>query len=124
MRAAWLTFLAVLVTAAHAQTANVLPFHVQRSLLLVSVTLDGQPKTLIFDTGAERTLIQDSRNVEHQATLIVGTKTLNNFPVALVSLASMGLEAIHADGVLGQDVLNLYSRVLIDYRAHTLTLFQ
>lgn len=39
------------------QPANVLHFRTRNSMILVAVNIDGQNKTLIFDTGAEQTLM-------------------------------------------------------------------
>lgn len=105
-----------------AQRAVILSFTVSRSLMLVSVTVDSQPKTLIFDTGAEKTMIQDSRNVLQNVRLTVGGKTFSNFPVAMVSLTGMQMERVGADGVLGQDVMSRFLSVNIDYKARKIEL--
>jgi hypothetical protein len=99
-----------------------LPFKTARSLLLVTVTVDGRSKTLVFDTGAERTLIQDTRNVEHVSTLIVGSKTFRNIPIAYVDLTGTDIAKAHADGVLGQDVLRQFDTMHVNYKTHTITL--
>jgi len=109
-------------TSARAADAVSLPFKTARSLLLVTVTVDGRSKTLIFDTGAERTLIQDTRNVEHVSTLIVGSKTFRNIPIAYVDLTGTDIAKAHADGVLGQDVLRQFDTMHVNYKTHTITL--
>jgi hypothetical protein len=106
----------------YAADGAALPFTNARSLLLVTITIDGQQKTMIFDTGAERTVLNDRRNVEHRSMLILGDRTLANFPIMNTSLSGMGLHKVHADGVLGQDVMRQFKSVRIDYNSHTVTL--
>ena len=102
-----------------------LPFRAERSLILVSVTIDGQPKTLIFDTGAERTLIHKlGDSVERRVVVILPGRTLTNFPVIQADLSNMPLTKVGADGVLGQDVLRKFSAVRIDFKHDTVELEQ
>jgi hypothetical protein len=94
------------------------PFHTARSLILVSVTVDGTPKTLIFDTGAERTLVNSrDGNVERRVTFVLGSKAIGNFPIILTDLSGMNMEKVGADGVLGEDVLRGFKAVHIDFHA-------
>ncbi len=95
--------------------------HDQR--LLINVTVDGKSKTLIFDTGAERTMIHSTAgDVEHRATLVIGSKTFSNFPLIMANLSGLNMEKVGADGVLGQDVLRKFSVVRIDHKAGTIKL--
>jgi hypothetical protein len=95
-----------------------LPFHSVRSLTLVFVMVDGAPKNLIFDTGAERTLVNSrDGNVERRVTFALGSKVMGNFPIILTDLSGMSMEKVGADGVLGEDVLRKFSAVRIDYKA-------
>jgi hypothetical protein len=112
---------AVTVTAGTCDTVN-LPFTLARSLLLVNVTVDHQLKTLIFDTGAERTMIHDHRNVERPVQLVLDNKTLPNIPLAFVDLTGLKLEQVHADGVLGQDIIRRFKTVRVDYDTRIITL--
>jgi hypothetical protein len=109
--------LALVVVAAACVAETYVPFRVSRSLLLVDVIVDGAPKILVFDTGAERTLIHDSRNIERASRLTLGDKTFSNFPLAYVNLAGMELEKVHADGVLGQDVIGKFRKITVDYQS-------
>lgn len=56
------------------------PFPTARSLILVSVKVDGAPKTLIFDTGARRTLINyRDGNVKRRVAFSLGPRVIGNF---------------------------------------------
>lgn len=113
----------VVPALAQERATYILPFHTARSLLLVSVTIDGQPKTLIFDTGAERTIVHAlGVDVERRVTVILPGRTLTNFPIINADLSNLPLTKVGADGVLGQDVLRKFSAVRIDYKAKTVTL--
>jgi hypothetical protein len=106
----------------YAADGAALQFTNARSLLLVTITIDGRQKTMIFDTGAERTVLNDKHNVERRSMLILGDRTLPNFPIISTSLSGMGLDKIHADGVLGQDVMRQFKSLRVDYNSHTVTL--
>ncbi|MBZ5522228.1 MAG: hypothetical protein LAP21_08300 [Acidobacteriia bacterium] len=109
---------------AAAQNVKVeLPFTSARSLLLVSVMVDGTPRTLIFDIGAERTLIHSTgQSVEHRATVILPGKTLSNFPLILSDLTDLQIAKAGADGVLGEDIIGKFDCVGIDYARKVITL--
>ena len=112
---------------AHAQERKTytVPFQTVRSLMLVTVNVDGNPKTLIFDTGAERTLLNSrDGNVERSVTFVLGSKVMGNLPIILANLSGMGMEKVKADGVLGQDVLRQFASTRIDYKTQTVTLEQ
>jgi hypothetical protein len=122
--------------ASDEQPANVLHYRTQNSMILVAVNVDGQIKTLIFDTGAEQTLMhwpqvsrgkkmvlwqRDYYYIDERSTLTVGRSRLSiNLMKADLRGASM-LKV--ADGVLGQDVLSTFSSIRINYRNHTIELF-
>ena len=135
-------FLLLLMTLpAHAfatdeQPANVLHYRTRNSMMLVTVNVDGQNKTLIFDTGAEQTLMHwpqvshgkkmvlwqgDYYYIDERSSLTIGSSRLFiNLMKADLRGASM-LKV--ADGVLGQDVLSTFSSIRINYRNHTIELF-
>jgi hypothetical protein len=118
------------------QPANVLHYKTRDSMMLVGVNIDGQNKTLIFDTGAEQTLMhwpqvsrgkkmviwqRDYYYATERSSLTVGSIRLSiNLMKADLRGASM-LKV--ADGVLGQDVLSIFSSIRINYRKHTIELF-
>jgi hypothetical protein len=135
-------FLLVLMTlpayafATDEQPANVLHYKTRNSMILVAVNIDGQNKTLVFDTGAEQTLMhwpqvsrgkkmvlwqRDYYYIDERSSLTVGNTRLSiNLMKADLRGASM-LKV--ADGVLGQDVLSTFSSIRINYRNHTIELF-
>src|ERR1044071_4066625 len=41
----------------HEQPSNVLHYRTRNSMMLVTVAIDGRNRTLVFDTGAEQTMI-------------------------------------------------------------------
>lgn len=112
----------ILLTAAYGEERNTIPFKMSGSVMLVSVMIDGQQKTLVFDTGSEFTMIQDNKNVSQVVTLTLGTRNID----VRIGLQDFGrgsdLRAIHADGVLGEDILSKFSSVRIDYKAHLVEL--
>lgn len=125
------TLLAVLALLLFASVASAqepqrtfrVPFRTERSLILVSAFVDGESKTLIFDSGAERTLVNSKDlSVERRVTFIVGSKAIGNFPVILSDLSDLKIEKVGADGVLGEDFLRHFSAVRIDYKAHVVEL--
>lgn len=94
-----------------------LPFKTENSLLMVTVYVDGQPKKLIFDTGAQRTMINDTSNIQHIVKMTIGEHTINNFPLIMANLSSTDINKAGADGVLGQDVISQFANVSIDYKS-------
>jgi len=71
-------------------------------------------------------MIQDARNVLHEAQIILGTRNLPRVPVAYISFVGTiqgeALAATKADGILGQDVLRKFAAVSIDYTRKVITL--
>lgn len=106
-----------------AQSATqTLTFTSQRSLMLVKVLVDGHELTLIYDTGAERTLINSPKeSVERTTSLAIGSRSLR-LPLAFVDLRGTDMAKVGADGVLGQDVLRKFNHVSFDYANKTITL--
>ena len=118
------------------QPANVLPYRIQNSMMLVAVNIDGQKKTFIFDTGAEQTLMhwpqvsrgkkmvlwqRDYYYISERSNLTVGSSRLS---INLMKADLRGAPIVKvADGVLGQDVLSIFSSIRINYRKHTIELF-
>jgi hypothetical protein len=101
-----------------------LQFKSARSLLLVHVTIDGAPLTLVLDTGAQRTIIDDPRNVERPVNVTVGNRTMRLY-IAYAPLhinASETVKGVKASGLLGQDVLRQFKTVRVDYATNTVEL--
>jgi hypothetical protein len=124
----WLAVLAVLFAIpAKAEVGDTpvrLCFETVRSLMTVKVTVNGQPKTLIFDTGAERTMIHERGvSLERQRTSLTLDSRTFVLPIIFVDLSDMPTAQAKADGVLGQDVLRKFARIEIDYSAHIVALY-
>jgi len=101
-----------------------LQFKSARSLLLVHVTIDGAPLTLVLDTGAQRTIIDDPRNVERPVNVTVGNRTMRLY-IAYAPLhinASETVKGVKASGLLGQDILRQFKTVHINYANNTVEL--
>jgi hypothetical protein len=118
------------------QSANVLHYHIRNSMMLVTVAIDGRNRTLVFDTGAEQTMInfpQVSREqkmalwqhnyayIKERSRLKMGNTALL-IEVIKADLTGASLLKV-ADGVLGQDVLSNFSSIRINYRQQTIELF-
>jgi hypothetical protein len=114
----------------------VLHYHIRNSMMLVTVAIDGRNRTLVFDTGAEQTMInfpQVSREqkmevwqrsyvyIKERSRLKVGNTALL-IEVIKADLTGASLLKV-ADGVLGQDVLSNFASIRINYRQHTIELF-
>jgi hypothetical protein len=140
MRYATLLLLLSAVTAFASSTeerpANVLHYHTRGSMMLVTVAIDGRNRTLVFDTGAEQTMInfpQVSREqkmalwqrsyvyTREKSSLKLGNTTFS-IDVIKADLTGASLLKV-ADGVLGQDVFSNFSSIRINYRQQTIELF-
>jgi len=125
-----------------------LPFELdpRHSAILIAAEVNGKPVTLILDTGATQTILDAQllglsnldlkmsrfsgsspglrgEAVWATARLKLGTRTWRDQRVVTMNLASLSARygrPIH--GILGQDILRQFDRVLIDFRARTLTL--
>jgi len=101
-----------------------LQFKSARSLLMVHVTIDCAPLTLVLDTGAQRTIIDDPRNVERPVNVTVGNRTMRLY-IAYAPLhinASETVRGVKASGLLGQDILRQFKTVHINYANNTVEL--
>jgi hypothetical protein len=119
------------------QPGNVLHYRIRNSMMLVTVAIDGKDRTLVFDTGAEQTMInfpQVSRGqhmvlwqrsyayVKERSSLRLGSAS---FLVHMVKADLTGNSLLKvADGVLGQDVLSNFSSIRINNRQRTIELFE
>lgn len=106
-------------------------------MMLVTVAIDGKNRTLVFDTGAEQTMInfpQVSRGqemllwqrsyayVKERSNLKLGNSSFFLF-VVKADLTGNSLLKV-ADGVLGQDVLSNFTSIRINNRQKTIELFE
>ncbi|HKT52396.1 MAG TPA: hypothetical protein VJV96_18990, partial [Candidatus Angelobacter sp.] len=114
------------------QPSHVLHYQARNSMMLVAVAIDGKNRTLVFDTGAEQTMIhfpQVSRGqemalwqhsyayVKERSNLKFGNQTFF-IDVIKANLTGASLLKV-ADGVLGQDVLSNFASIRINYRQQT-----
>ena len=142
LRMRFLTVLVIVsVLPAFASTAeqpgNVLHYRTRNSMMLVTVAIDGKDRTLVFDTGAEETMInfpQVSRGqkmllwqrsyayVKERSSLRLGSAS---FLIHVVKADLTGNSLLKvADGVLGQDVLSNFASIRINHRQKTIELFE
>jgi len=130
---------APLSRGAHSQT--VLPFHTDRSFIMVSARINGQEGTFLLDTGAQRTIITPqlsglspaelatSPEIKIESPTLAGSSTV---PVVSVRFAigntmlttRVIVTSIRKkyDGIIGNDVLSQFKKITIDQKPHTLTL--
>jgi hypothetical protein len=123
-----------------------LPFRTVRSMILIEGEINGEPVTLLMDTGATKTVINSQsyraayfslRTAQRSAKSagIVGEsisvrldlKLANHRwvgqPVAIMNLAELNhLLGARFDGLLGEDILREFHSVRIDYRNHVIEL--
>jgi len=142
-RLLFLVLLAPLPLPAQRQIVSV-PFRSVNSYMLVEACIDGTPVTLMVDTGANKTIL-NARSIGrvqlpvsqpvNQGAGIIGNALRLCVHVEIAhqcmfsqSVSVMNLEdlskrfQIHFDGLLGQDILNQFRAVRIDYKAHVIEL--
>ena len=108
-------------------------------MLYVPGNVNGHNVTLLLDTGAQPFIISPRYAVGAEVlghasaqgvgglakvTIIRATVKLGDdvFPGQVMESANFNLGPLTADGILGEAVLSQYSKVTIDYKAHTLIL--
>lgn len=116
---------------------HVLHYRARHSMMLVTVAIDGKNRILIFDTGAEQTMIHfpqvsggqemalwqhNYAYVKQRSNVRLGEQTFL-IEVIKVNLTGTSLLKV-ADGVLGQDVLSNFATIRINYRQQTIELFE
>ena len=142
-----LMFLTLLLTPlqALAQPRVVtVPFRSVDSFILVEASIDGKPVTLLVDTGANKTILNAksfgrvqlpvSQPVNRGAGIIgnalrlrvdleIAHQILFSQPVSVMNLEELSKRfRIPFDGLLGQDILNQFRSVRIDYKSHVIEL--
>lgn len=134
----WLLLSAVTAFASSPdeQPGSVLHYRTRDSMMLVTVLIDGRDRILVFDTGAEQTIInfpQVSREqklvlwqrnyvyIKERSRLKLANSTLL-IDVIKADLTGASLLKV-ADGVLGQDVLLNFASIRINHRQQTIELF-
>jgi Aspartyl protease len=119
-----------------------LPFRTVRSMILVEGEVNGNPVTLLMDTGSMKTIISTRayrveyfslRTAQRSAksagisgesiSVRLDLKLANHRwvgqPVSIMNLGELNqLLGAQFDGLLGEDILREFHSVRIDYRAH------
>jgi hypothetical protein len=119
------------------QPSNVLHYRTRNSMMLVTVAIDGKNRTLVFDTGAEQTMInfpqvpRDQKMVlwqrsyayvKERSSLRLGSAS---FLIHVVKADLTGNSLLKvADGVLGQDVLSNFASIRINNPQQTIELLE
>ncbi|MFI5059510.1 MAG: aspartyl protease family protein [Candidatus Acidiferrales bacterium] len=124
------------------------PFRTARSMILVDARVDGKPVTLLLDTGAINTIVsakvygipqfqlQGLHRTNHDPGYTGDTLRLRtNFafanrvwisrPVSVMNVDELTRRiGTPVDGLLGQDLLQEFRSVRINYKAHVIELEQ
>ena len=123
------------------------PFHVKHSLILLEAEINGKPRVMVLDTGAQSTIVDVSAlgsvqqfDLEHAhvngntagshgeteastVDLKLGEKKWSDRVVGVMNLSEVSKRfGVQIDGLLGQDVLQEFSAVRIDYKKHVVEL--
>lgn len=132
---------------AHPQV-TIIPFHTARTFILVQARVNGNPATLLLDTGANRTIVsteiygtaqfnlhrmrQNPNGAGHAGEslrLTVDVALANHIwagqQVSVMNLEDLKQElGVNFDGLLGEDLLREFRSVRINYKAHVIELEQ
>jgi predicted aspartyl protease len=126
-----------------------MPLETRANLLFVQAEIDGQPVTMLVDSGAERTLLTEAtverlhlpRDTHHATrTFGIGSPTAawdaklpngimlgtTRFPVDTVTVGKFGINSIpggETDGLLGADVLLAFD-IDLDLPNHLVTFYR
>lgn len=121
-----------------------LPYRSVDSYLLVEVKIDGSPVRLLVDTGSNTTIINAKsfcrtelnvsrpvnrgpgivgRALRLRVELELARQVKFSQPVSVMNLEELSKSfRIEFDGLLGQDILNKFRSVRIDYKRHVIEL--
>jgi len=120
------------------------PFRSVNSFILVDAKIDGTPVLLLVDTGANKTILNAksfcktemnvTRPVNRGAGIVANALRLRvdleiahefmfSQRVSVMNLEQLSRRfGIQFDGLLGQDILNQFGSVRIDYKKHVIEL--
>jgi hypothetical protein len=108
------------VTSAQGKTYTI-PFHSIHDRILLDVQVDHKPAVLLLDTGSNVTF---SMQPEHMLAAKTKDGKVSFVTTSEVPNANFFTLEMHIDGVVGQDFLRTFSRVIIDFKAKVLELEQ
>jgi hypothetical protein len=132
---------------AHPEVATV-PFHTVQTFILVQAKVNGNPATLLLDTGANRTIVSTKIYGNAQVNLqrirqnpkgpglageslrLPADVALANHiwlaqPVSVMNLDDLRHDlGVNFDGLLGEDLLREFHSVRINYKTHVIELEQ
>jgi hypothetical protein len=122
------------------------PFRSVDSFILVEAKIDGTPVRLLVDTGANKTILNArsfcraqmhvSKPMNRGAGIVgnalrlrvdleIAHQIMFSQPVSVMNLEELSKRLrIQFDGLLGQDILNQFRSVRIDYKNHVIELEQ
>jgi len=121
-----------------------LPFRYVHSFILVDAKIDGTPVRLLVDTGANQTILNAksfgkvelhvSKPMNREAGIVgnalrlrvdleIAHEFLFSQHVSVIDLEELSRHfGVQFDGLLGQDILNQFHSVRIDYKKHLIEL--
>jgi hypothetical protein len=126
----------------------IVPFHTVQTFILVQAKVNGNPATLLLDTGANRTIVstriygntqvnlqrihQNDRgpglageSLRLRADVVLANHMWVAQPVSVMNLDDLKHDlGINFDGLLGEDLLREFHSVRINYKAHVIELEQ
>lgn len=132
---------------AHPQVATI-PFRTAQTFILVQAKVNGNPATLLLDTGSNRTIVsikiygtaqfnlqrirQNHNGPGHvgeslrlRADVALANHLWADQPVSVMNLEDLKQElGVNFDGLLGEDLLREFRSVRINYKAHVIELEQ
>ncbi len=125
---------------AQERKTHTVPFHTVRGMILLDGQLNGKLAVLLLDTGAQITtidakfsdiprkgnnangVVSGARFVK-VASLCLGSHCFSDRAVGIIDLSQVSNTlGARVDAVIGEDLLQTFSGVRIDYKAHTVTL--
>ena len=131
------------LSCAHTETVF-LPFRSVHSLILVDAKVNGNPVTLLLDTGANNTILDGKvygpvlapriepaskgpgvigNALRLRVDLEIASRFLFSQPVSVMNLGDLTQRVgAQFDGLLGQDILRQFRSVRINYHAHVIEL--
>lgn len=132
---------------AHPEVSTV-PFHTVETFILVQAKVNGNPATLLLDTGANRTIVSTriygnaqlnlqrirqnpkgpglaGESLRLRADVVLANHVWVAQPVSVMNLDDLRRDlGVEFDGLLGEDLLREFHAVRINYKTHVIELEQ